>query len=115
MKTTCLVCVATLASAALACQREHKHAFHAHRALSKRQETAFPPALTQEESILTASIDNNTIEQWSVLVGCSAWRVSDLVFLGTITMPAVTTLQVQTKAKPSGRQIILQNMASKAD
>lgn len=68
MKTSCFACVAALACTALACQKEHKHIFDIQHALSKRQETAFPPPLTQEESILTGSIDNNTIEQWYVLV-----------------------------------------------
>lgn len=65
MKFSCLACVAAVSlPVVFACQSEHKHVFHAHRALAKRQETTFPPVLTQEESLLVSSIDNNTIEQW---------------------------------------------------
>lgn len=97
----------------LACQKEHKHVFHAHRALSKRQETAFPPVLTEEESILTSSIDNNTIEQWWASIGLKKGQLSDLVVTGTLTMLSVTILLVQIEVKLSGRQITSQQMASK--
>lgn len=46
------------------CQQEHKNVFHAHRALSKRQETVFPPVLTEQESVLVNAIDNTTIDEW---------------------------------------------------
>ncbi|EON63151.1 hypothetical protein W97_02378 [Coniosporium apollinis CBS 100218] len=50
-----------------ACQRDHSalgHSQHASRRLSRRQ-AAFPPTLTEQESILANSFDNNTISDWS--------------------------------------------------
>ncbi|KAG8623688.1 hypothetical protein KVT40_008664 [Elsinoe batatas] len=48
-----------------ACDIQHKHEFHLHRMLAKRQQTVFPPTLTADESILINSIDNATIDEWS--------------------------------------------------
>ena len=64
MRSYCFPCLAFLVTGVLACQKEHKHVFHAHRALSKRQETVFPPVLTEQEAALIGSIDNATIEDW---------------------------------------------------
>lgn len=65
MRSSCFACVAAVAlPLVLACQSEHKHVFHAERALSKRQETTFPPVLTEEESVLVNNIDNTTIDEW---------------------------------------------------
>lgn len=60
------------AAAAYACQREwyeplgntHSHS-HSQSTLRKRQESAFPPVLTSEETLLVNSFDNNTIDSWS--------------------------------------------------
>lgn len=87
MKSSCLFCVAALsARAVFACQQEHKHEFHAHRALSKRQEAVFPPVLTQDESVLVGSIDNNTIEEWWVARSVLLWKTNFLTGLTTTLM-----------------------------
>lgn len=64
MRHTCFTCLTALATSVFACQKEHKHVFHAQRALSKRQETVFPPVLTEQEATLISSIDNVTIDEW---------------------------------------------------
>ena len=55
------------AASVLACGRDNLHSqvFNPHVALSKRQETTFPPVLDQNEAILLDSFDNATIESWS--------------------------------------------------
>ena len=59
----------SFAAVVYACQREwylplghtHKHQSTLH----KRQEAAFPPVLTEQETLLVNSFDNNTIDDWS--------------------------------------------------
>ncbi|KAH0832602.1 hypothetical protein AYO21_06004 [Fonsecaea monophora] len=62
-----LALLALRSIAVLACGREHlrSQVFDPHVALSKRQETVFPPVLDQNEAILLNSFDNTTIESWS--------------------------------------------------
>ena len=59
--------LALYVTSAIACPREHlqPQVFSPHLALSKRQETAFPPVLEQNEAILLNSFDNTSIESWS--------------------------------------------------
>lgn len=65
MRSSSLACLAAIAIPLVSsCQQEHKHVFHAHRALSKRQKAVFPPVLTEQESVLVNAIDNTTIDEW---------------------------------------------------
>ena len=57
---------ACVAGAAEACVSEHRRTFHPHKALSKRQDTPFPPELTADESVIVNSFDNRTIDEWFV-------------------------------------------------
>lgn len=55
----------SLAAVVYACQKEWLHPLgqtHFHSGVVKRQEVAFPPVLTSEETIIVNSFDNNTIE-----------------------------------------------------
>ncbi|KAL2066034.1 hypothetical protein VTL71DRAFT_2105 [Oculimacula yallundae] len=56
----------SFATLALACLREiNFHQSHTHRKRNVRRQAAFPPVLTDQETILINSFDNNTIDQWS--------------------------------------------------
>lgn len=59
----------SFAAVVYACQREwyeplgHQH--NLHKRVVKREEADFPPVLTEQETFLVNSFDNNTIDDWS--------------------------------------------------
>ena len=56
----------SLATLAFACLREFNQApKHTHRKRNIRRQADFPPVLTDQETILVNSFDNNTIDQWA--------------------------------------------------
>ena len=56
----------SLATLAFACLREFNQApKHTHRKRNIRHQADFPPVLTDQETILVNSFDNNTIDQWA--------------------------------------------------
>lgn len=60
-----ILCV-SLATLTLACLREfNQPQQHTHRKRNVRRQADFPPVLTDQETILVNSFDNNTIDQWS--------------------------------------------------
>lgn len=68
MKTLCACGLLLLqASSVLGCAKDLREGrfFNPHIGLQKRQETPFPPVLTEHEAILVNSIDNVTLEEWN--------------------------------------------------
>lgn len=58
----------SLAAVVYACQREWYEPLHQHHYIKRivqRQKPNFPPVLTEQETLLINSFDNNTIDEWS--------------------------------------------------
>ncbi|KIV94534.1 hypothetical protein PV10_02290 [Exophiala mesophila] len=68
MKSLCVCGILVLqASSVFSCAKDYKAPsfFNPQVGLQKRQETQFPPVLTEQEAILVNSIDNVTLEEWN--------------------------------------------------
>lgn len=68
MKSLCACGILVLqASSVFGCVKDYNSPsfFDPHAGLQKRQETQFPPVLTEQEAILVNSIDNVTLEEWN--------------------------------------------------
>jgi len=52
-----------------ACQHDFNTPRHTHRKLLARREQQWPPVLTEHETILTNSFDNNTLDDWADYYG----------------------------------------------
>ena len=68
MKSFCVCGILVLqASSVFGCVKDYKALsfFNPQVGLQKRQETQFPPVLTEQEAILVNSIDNVTLEEWN--------------------------------------------------